>query len=82
MLEMKPACERCQAPLDHATEAFVCSYECTWCPECAARMKRVCPNCGTNYYDLERDPIICPSCGVKFKPVEIEVRPQATRFKR
>jgi len=29
--------------------------------------KRVCPNCGTKYYDLNRDPIICPKCGTRFE---------------
>lgn len=28
--------------------------------------KRVCPNCDTRYYDLNREPIICPSCGTEF----------------
>jgi uncharacterized protein (TIGR02300 family) len=28
--------------------------------------KRVCPSCGTKYYDLNRSPIICPSCGTVF----------------
>ena len=25
--------------------------------------KRICPNCGTRYYDMRRDPIMCPKCG-------------------
>jgi uncharacterized protein (TIGR02300 family) len=29
--------------------------------------KRICPNCGTRYYDLEKDPIICPKCGTRFE---------------
>lgn len=31
-------------------------------------MKRMCPNCGTRYYDMRRDPIICPHCGSPFDP--------------
>lgn len=31
--------------------------------------KRICPNCGTKYYDLNRDPIICPRCGTRFEVV-------------
>jgi len=31
--------------------------------------KRQCASCGTNFYDLRRDPIICPSCDVVFEPV-------------
>ncbi len=29
--------------------------------------KRVCPNCGTKYYDLLRNPITCPNCGTIFE---------------
>ena len=28
--------------------------------------KRICPNCGTKYYDLNRNPIVCPKCGTVF----------------
>ena len=31
-------------------------------------IKRICPNCGTRYYDLRRDPPTCPSCGAVFDP--------------
>jgi len=44
-LEMKPRCERCDAALPADGEAFVCSYECTFCPRCAESMASVCPNC-------------------------------------
>jgi hypothetical protein len=55
MLTMKPACERCAAPLPPASaDAFICSYECTWCSACAGGpLGGRCPNCqGT----LERRP--------------------------
>ncbi|MGH6990280.1 MAG: TIGR02300 family protein [Gemmataceae bacterium] len=29
-------------------------------------LKRVCPNCGTRYYDMHHDPIVCPKCGTAF----------------
>jgi uncharacterized protein (TIGR02300 family) len=29
--------------------------------------KRVCPNCGARYYDLNHNPIICPRCGTQFE---------------
>ncbi|WP_293001693.1 DUF1272 domain-containing protein [Nevskia sp.] len=45
MLLMKPACEACAAPLPLLAAAFICSYECTFCPACAARMQHTCPNC-------------------------------------
>jgi uncharacterized protein (TIGR02300 family) len=28
--------------------------------------KRVCPECNTRFYDLQRESIPCPSCGVQF----------------
>lgn len=31
-------------------------------------MKRLCPNCGTRYYDMRREPIVCPHCGSPFDP--------------
>ena len=30
--------------------------------------KRICPSCGTRYYDLLRDPVICPKCSTPFDP--------------
>ncbi len=45
-LVMKLACERCEADLADDGEAFICSYECTFCRNCAIEMHRKCPNCG------------------------------------
>lgn len=45
-LEMRAACERCGAGLAADAEAFICTYECTFCPSCVREMKAVCPNCG------------------------------------
>lgn len=28
--------------------------------------KRICPECGTKYYDLNKDPIVCPKCSAVF----------------
>jgi uncharacterized protein (TIGR02300 family) len=30
--------------------------------------KRICPSCGTRYYDLMRQPVICPKCATPFDP--------------
>ena len=30
--------------------------------------KRICPSCGTRYYDLTRDPVVCPKCSTPFDP--------------
>ncbi len=45
-LEMRPRCERCDQALPLGSEAHICSYECTFCPQCAAEMAAICPNCG------------------------------------
>ena len=45
-LEMRPECERCQAPTPVEGVAYVCSYECTFCEDCTQVMSHVCPNCG------------------------------------
>jgi hypothetical protein len=46
-LEMRPACERCGASLAADGAAYVCSYECTFCPGCAVdELHSTCPNCG------------------------------------
>jgi uncharacterized protein (TIGR02300 family) len=30
--------------------------------------KRICPSCGTRYYDLLRRPVVCPKCSTPFDP--------------
>ena len=44
-LEMRSRCERCGAAVTQADEAYICSYECTFCSACAAEQEHVCPNC-------------------------------------
>jgi uncharacterized protein (TIGR02300 family) len=31
-------------------------------------LKRICPNCGTRYYDFRKDPPTCPACGTVYDP--------------
>jgi hypothetical protein len=45
-LEMKADCEKCGANLAATAEAYICSYECTFCKTCATDMAHACPNCG------------------------------------
>ena len=42
-------------------------------PELGA--KHQCQNCGTKFFDLNRDPIICPKCGTIFQAVPIARAP-------
>ena len=43
---MRTSCERCSVALAVDAEAAICSFECTFCPECAEALAEVCPNCG------------------------------------
>lgn len=45
MLEMKTHCEHCQSVLEAGGEAYICSYECTFCTECRTAFEGICPNC-------------------------------------
>jgi uncharacterized protein len=46
-LEMRSACERCSTALTATSDdAFICSYECTFCRSCSDEMDATCPNCG------------------------------------
>jgi len=45
-LALKPECERCGAALAADGEAYIGSYECTFCRACADGLGAVCPNCG------------------------------------
>ena len=51
MLELRPNCEWCDKDLPpEAEEARFCSYECTFCADCAEdHLANVCPNCGGGF---------------------------------
>jgi hypothetical protein len=83
MLQLRPTCEHCNRllPPDSA-EAWICSYECTFCGECVENvLKNVCPNCGGGFMprpvrprkdwkggnSLGKDPA---STAVKHRPVD------------
>jgi hypothetical protein len=50
-LELRPNCEYCDKDLPpQATEARICSYECTFCADCVEhKLFDVCPNCGGGF---------------------------------
>jgi uncharacterized protein len=56
MIELRPICEHCAKDLPpHATEARICSFECTFCADCVDKvLHNVCPNCGGGF---EKRPI-------------------------
>jgi hypothetical protein len=51
MLELRPNCELCDVDLPpDSPDARICSYECTWCTDCAENiLENVCPNCGGGF---------------------------------
>lgn len=51
MLDLRPICEHCAKALPpDSADAVICSFECTFCRECAEKkLKDVCPNCGGNF---------------------------------
>jgi uncharacterized protein len=44
-LELRGECERCGVALLPDGDAFICSFECTFCGLCAEEFAHVCPNC-------------------------------------
>lgn len=59
MLELRPGCERCNKDLPaQSTEARICSFECTFCSECAhTKLQDICPNCGGELVSRPRRPV-------------------------
>lgn len=58
MLQLRPNCECCDKDLPpESTEAFICSYECTFCADCAnGVLSGICPNCGGELVKRPRRP--------------------------
>lgn len=55
MLELRPNCECCNADLAPEADAYICSFECTFCAACGReKLNLVCPNCGG---ELVRRPV-------------------------
>ena len=50
-LQLRPNCEYCDKDLSpNSTVARICSYECTFCADCAkSELHNVCPNCGGGF---------------------------------
>ncbi len=84
MLELRPNCECCGVDLlPAAPDARICSFECTFCANCAeVKLAGVCPNCGGGFTPrpirpankLAADP---PSTLRVHKPASCEPRPSA-----
>jgi uncharacterized protein len=55
-LELRGECERCGVVLAPDAEAYICSYECTFCVLCAEEFAHVCPNCSGELVRRPRRP--------------------------
>jgi len=66
MLEIKPNCECCDKNLPaDATNAMMCSYECTFCLTCVEGiLKNVCPNCGGGFTSRPIRPTVARRAGL------------------
>jgi uncharacterized protein len=75
MLELRPNCECCNKDLPpDANDAVICSFECTFCSECAdSKLLDICPNCGGGF---ERRPIRPASKLREFPPSKVRVLKQ------
>jgi hypothetical protein len=58
MLQLRPNCECCNRDLaPDSTEAFICSFECTFCRACKEGvLGGRCPNCGGELVARPRRP--------------------------
>lgn len=58
MLTLRPNCECCDCDLpNESTNALICTYECTFCAECAeTKLHHTCPNCGGELVRRPRRP--------------------------
>lgn len=76
MLQLRPCCECCAAALPpDARNARICSFECTFCDNCAGTtLGGICPNCGG---ELVRRPVR-PAAKLARYPASTErvVKPQ------
>ena len=45
MTSVKDKCEKCGKSVPREADALCCSFQCTFCTDCAAGYNHVCPNC-------------------------------------
>ena len=54
MTTPKEKCEKCEKAMPIASDGVSCSFQCTFCDDCGAALKSVCPNCGGALESRER----------------------------
>jgi hypothetical protein len=87
MLELRPTCEGCGKALPpNASDAMICTYECTFCEVCAlGTLRNVCPNCGGNFQHRpirSRAQLAKHPASVEAHPVGIDEAAHARFFER
>jgi uncharacterized protein len=90
MLQLRPNCECCDKDLrPEATDARICSYECTFCADCVETvLHNVCPNCGGGFTPRPIRPVVerRPGVGLTKQPASTQrvhmkyTRDEATAF--
>lgn len=82
MLELRPNCEYCDKNLPpDSLEAYICTYECTFCKNCVARiLKNVCPNCGGGFTERPIRPKTERRDGVSLANQPASTTPVHTEF--
>ena len=75
MLELRPGCECCDRDLPpDSMDARICSFECTFCVDCARRLRGLCPNC---HSELVHRPTRGPEFLARYPPSKVRVyRPE------
>ncbi|AEI40776.1 DUF1272 domain-containing protein [Paenibacillus mucilaginosus] len=68
-LEMRDRCETCTKALDRTSTAYICTHECTFCPECTEAVHHVCPNCGGELVKRPRSGPAVTSCPFRSQSV-------------
>jgi len=66
MLELRANCEKCGVALPPEADAMICTFECTFCPDCVnGPLNGICPICGGNF---EKRPIRPAALLEKYPP--------------
>ncbi len=72
MLALRPNCECCDCDLPPDADARICSFECTFCADCAeGKFAGRCPNCGG---ELVKRPVRPASALARFPASSERVR--------
>jgi hypothetical protein len=79
ILDLRPNCECCDKDLPPAAEAYICTYECTFCPDCTReKLAGVCPNCLGNLVVRPIRPLAGPVGGLGKHPASKERKTRST----